>query len=289
MKELSLWTGPTDREIPLITAFFDESGHSSESRVVAMGGALGPPSAWRKIREDWSSLLSKHGVKIFHMTDFENRFGEFKGWNEDRRRSLLADLLAVLEDVFLVYMGTAVLVEDFQNLKPETRKGLMVPWYLCFQTCLQEVAQTTMVVSNEEIWDPHLRAVFFELQLEYWRGPILFSQILENEAFARGLGLLGFASKQACVKVQLADLIAYELRKHVENCLFDSKRPTRWPMQQLLKRPFIANCFDTHGRSIRTDNAQMAVFRNANTKEFDNRGKVLLGRNFVKSDPDGTP
>jgi hypothetical protein len=288
MKDLSLWKGPADREIPLIAAYFDESGHSSESRVVAIGGALGPPRAWTRIRKEWSAILTEHGVKVFHMKDFENRYGEFKGWDEKRRRSLLGELLAVLEDVFLVSIGTAVVVEDFQNLKPQTRKGLMDPWYLCLQTCLQDVARTVMVASNEEVWDPNLQAVFFELQLEYWRGPILFSKILENDSFAKGLGLLAFANKRTCVKVQLADLVAYELRRHVENCLFNRDRPTRWSMQQLLKRLLWANCFDTHGRTIRTDNSQMAFFRNADTKELDEGGKVLLGRNLAKSDPEDT-
>jgi hypothetical protein len=79
----------------------------------------------------------------------------------------------------------------------------------------------------------------------------------------------------------LADLIAYELRKHVENCFFDNKRPTRWPMKRLMRRPFLVNVFDEQGRSIPTEGSDMAVFRNADTRELNSGGGVVLGRNFI--------
>jgi len=284
MKELSVWTGPADdHEIPLITAYFDESGHSSSSRVVAIGGAIGPPSSWTKVREHWSAILLKYGVKVFHMADFENRYGEFTGWGEERRRSLLADLLSILDTAFVIPIGTAVVVDDFRKLKPDARRGLIDPVYLCFQMCIYDVAQTVLLV-KEDLADPRLRAVFFEKQREFFKGPIFFAQMLNHESYSGRLGLLGFASKQASVKLHLADLIAYELRKHVENCFFDPGRPTRWPMQQLLKRPFVANCFDTKGRSIRNENSEMAFFRNADTSQLNQRGKILLGRNLLENE-----
>jgi hypothetical protein len=37
--------------------------------------------------------------------------------------------------------------------------------------------------------------------------------------------------KRTSVHFQLADLIAYEIRKHVENAINKQERPTRWPMK----------------------------------------------------------
>lgn len=244
-----------------------------------MGGAIGPPTSWTKLREHWSSVLRRYNVNVFHMTDFENRFGEFRNWGNERRRLFLAELLSILDDTFLISIGTAVLVEDFQNLKPETREGLIDPWYLCFQMCLQEVAQVEFLV-EEDLWDPKVRAVVFEQQLEFWRGPIIFAHMLERDFLAKGFGVLCVATKQACVKLHLADLIAYELRKHIENCFFDPGRPTRWPMRQLLKRPFIASCFDRRGRPIRTESSNMAFFRNTDTSDLDRAGKIVFRPNL---------
>jgi hypothetical protein len=284
MKNLSLYTKSTDdNELPLITAYFDESGHSASTRVVCMAGAVGPPSSWTRVREEWSAILAKHGVRVFHMADFENRFGEFEGWNDERRHALLSELLAVLDNTMLISVGTAVLVEDFENLESRTRAGLMDPWYLCLQMCLTDVAQTVLIVTKEELWDTKRCAVFLEHQSEFWRAPLLFSQMLEREAFAERIRIFGYATKQSCVKVYLADLIAYELRKHVENCLFDPNRPTRWPMKQLLKRPYLANVFDQQDRSLKIGPSGMVVFRNVDTAQLNRGGKILYGQNYVDS------
>jgi hypothetical protein len=92
MEEWVTYHGPLrDHEFPFVTAFFDESGHSASSRVVAMGGALAGPKQWAEVRRKWEAALGKFGVNVFHMTDFENRQGEFRGWDEIRKRSLMTD------------------------------------------------------------------------------------------------------------------------------------------------------------------------------------------------------
>ena len=43
------------------------------------------------IAETWNGILSRHGVTSpFHMTDFEAKQAQFRGWDEARRRALLA-------------------------------------------------------------------------------------------------------------------------------------------------------------------------------------------------------
>src|SRR4030088_1980187 len=82
-----------NQEFPAVTAYFDESGHHASTRVVAMGGAIAGPNQWGEHRQRWKETLGRYGVNVFHMTDFENRQGEFLGWNENRRRELLSDLM----------------------------------------------------------------------------------------------------------------------------------------------------------------------------------------------------
>src|SRR6266478_1625494 len=62
--------------------------------------------------------------------------------------------------------------------------------------------------------------------------------------------------------------------------LLRSQPPTRWPMKQLLKRPFLANVFDKRGRSVKSGHSGMAVFGNVATMQLDRGGKILLGRNY---------
>jgi hypothetical protein len=39
------------------------------------------------LRVKWKAALQRHGVQLFHMKDFENRHGEFEGWDETRKRA----------------------------------------------------------------------------------------------------------------------------------------------------------------------------------------------------------
>src|SRR5437868_14206582 len=135
------WTGYrgslTDKEFPAITAYFDESGHSASTRVVAMGGAISGPKLWEEARLKWKAALDRFGVRVFHMTDFENRQGEFGGWDEKRKRGLLAELMTSVESVVFL-IGAAVVVRDFKLLPHKGERGTFHdPWYFCYQSCFE--------------------------------------------------------------------------------------------------------------------------------------------------------
>jgi hypothetical protein len=70
-------------------------------------------------------------------------------------------------------------------------------------------------------------------------------------------------------------MIAYELRKHVENSIFNEGRPTRWPMKQFLKMIFMANVFHNSGVSIPTEEDGFAMFRSGSLTEHPD-GKIVL-------------
>lgn len=97
-----------DQELPFVTAFFDESGHSASTRIVAMGGAIAGPKQWGELRLKWKATLGKYGVVVFHMTDFENRHGEFSGWTENRKREFLSELVGSLDENIWFLIGAAV-------------------------------------------------------------------------------------------------------------------------------------------------------------------------------------
>ena len=44
--------------------------------------------------------------------------------------------------------------------------------------------------------------------------------------------IVAFASKRETIPLQVADLAAYETYKHLDNRLFHSERPVRWPLRQ---------------------------------------------------------
>jgi hypothetical protein len=78
------------------------------------------------------------------------------------------------------------------------------------------------------------------------------------------------------VHLQFADLIAYELRKHIENAVFHEGRPTRWPVQQLLKKVFFVNVFDDSKTQIPTEGSETVLFRNAALTDVGDGGQITF-------------
>jgi hypothetical protein len=265
-----------DEEFPCVTAFFDESGHSASTKTVAIGGAMATPKRWGDLRVKWKAALKRHGVELFHMKDFENRRGEFEGWDENHKRALLSELFEAIAAFPHFVIGAVAVVSDFNKLSAEVKKKLMDPWYLCYQSCFHDAMGTTFLFDpkREEIDVEHvrIRACFYESQRQYTWGPVLF-ELARHTAKEKDWpvryenGLIGFGSKQSSVHFQLADLIAYEIRKHAENAIYKQGRPTRWPMKQFLKGLMVVNIFDDANTKIPVDGG-LAMFRNASIAEI---------------------
>jgi hypothetical protein len=270
-----------DQEFPAVTAYFDESGHPASTRVVAMGGAIAGPKQWEETRQKWKSTLGRYSVGLFHMTDFENRQGEFRGWNENRKREFLSDLMRSFDENLFFLIGAAVVVQDFNRLPFRADKKFLNPWYFCYQTCFEAALSPCFLIDpafagvNKEF--ANIRACFFEAHRQFTLGPVLFALVHERDR-QRGLkrfdGIIGWGTKYTSVHFQLADLIAYELRKHVENAVFRGGRPTRWPMKQLLKKPFVVNVLDDSQTEIPTEAGGFALFRTACLADVDERGRI---------------
>lgn len=122
-----------------------------------------------------------------------------------------------------------------------------------------------------------VRACFFEQHRQFTWGPVLFTLAHDRDRerdVKRLDGIIGWGTKHASVHFQFADLIAYELRKHVENAVFRGGRPTRWPMKQLLKQPFVVNVLDDSQTIIPTEGKSFALFRSASLADVGEDGRV---------------
>jgi hypothetical protein len=99
----------------------------------------------------------------------------------------------------------------------------MDPWYLCYHSCFHEAITATFWFDPKleaiDAEDVRITACFCELHRQYTWGPVLFAMAREaaKEREWAGRyenGIIGFGSKRTSVHFQLADLIAYEIRKH---------------------------------------------------------------------------
>lgn len=212
----------------VLIAYIDESGHSAEARVVSLAAFVASATQWRRFSADWTGALKDHGAPFLHMREFAHRQGNFKGWSEDQRRSLLGALLDVIVANQLIAVGAAIDVNAFRALPTDIRAGLQDP-FLC---CAQEVLYGLALVGQP---GPATDAVFSRQDEFAGKAEKLWEHLRNRSGFSPGLGSLRFEDMRSTPALQAADLLAYELRHYYNRRLTYSGTPARYPFRRIIE------------------------------------------------------
>src|SRR5438132_2126509 len=89
-----------ERRLLMLKGYFDESispQREDVSRLFVLGGYMSDLNRWDRFEADWKPMLDEAGIKEFHMADFENDEGEFKGWKVNHPDKRLALIKRVIE------------------------------------------------------------------------------------------------------------------------------------------------------------------------------------------------
>jgi hypothetical protein len=212
----------------MLKAYFDESGHSSAPgyRPFAVGGCVAPLERWEIFEEEWKRILARFDVKCFHATDLAAYQGEFRDWNDARRKEFMGILVGLVRQYVARPVGAVLPLVAYRRLTEEQQAGLVDPYYICLQVCLEGAALEAASLPEEE-----------RVEVVFARAPGLVGKAADLfETFRGGghplggrLGSISFASPADVIPLQAADLVAYELGKSIEGV------KERWPMEELKK------------------------------------------------------
>lgn len=259
----------------MLTVYVDESGHSSDSRIVAMGGIMGNHLHMERFADRWRNVLGRHRATAFHMSELEGFLGQYAEWTVPQREALLADVFACWEDLFILPFGAAVIVEQYRRLPLIAQEAFIDPWFMCFQMCVSEAARA-------QIWhrdDPSPKeklAFFHDRQLEYQgRAVKAFRYLQDFGTHGHRLGSLTSASMTDVIQLQAADLVAYEIRKLIENAIYHPEIPTRWPMRKLQEMPFSCTYMDFTGRVPDLAKGRFTFFKRSTIIVHGDETKIL--------------
>lgn len=124
--------------------YFDESGTHDGSEIVAVVGYLGTYESWNRWQEEWDGAMRHFAVTDFHMSEFENRYGEFKvenfwfePWGNDTRKRLMERVTTICQQRTIIGLGCALVREQYENILTDRIQGdLRHPYYFCLYACL---------------------------------------------------------------------------------------------------------------------------------------------------------
>jgi hypothetical protein len=232
----------TPEALPLrLTAYFDESTDSMQSRIFAVAGWTGWECDWRRIEPLWNETLAAAAIRVFHMKDCESHWGEFRGWSPTQKIQLVSDLITLIENTGmpprgLVGFWSGLNLRDYDELV----RGKPLPWeddpyFLCFLHCLRQILPFTDGLPKEVQID------FVFDRNEKLRKRLLAAyeqahSLPDLEPYRGRFGKARFSSRADSIGLQAADMLVYECYKHQENVASGFIRPQRKSLDRLKAR-----------------------------------------------------
>lgn len=225
LKSILVYNRGKQQAVIMLQAYFDESGHSSDSQFVCMGGCLAPVETWDQFEKDWGQVLLDYDLTWFHMTDFESYQGEFKGWSKGKHEQLLGRLMAIMDHHIQLYVGTSENVGEYDR-QPQPRDD---PYFQCLLVCLDSVASYVAQLPEEE----KVQVIFADHPEFGRRVRRLYPEVREVKGMYSRLAGDSYFKAKDVYPLQAADIVAFEVRKERKRQAHGSTQPMRWPRKQL--------------------------------------------------------
>lgn len=229
----SLFKKPNDL-YAMITVYFDDSGTSRNDSVAAVAGYVGAVAQWERFHTEWNNLLREFGVSQMHRADLESFYGEFVGWTPQKRDTLVNKAQRIIKHRTYVGIGNSVIKADFEQIFPPIlQKFYGGPYGYCAFLC---IARAVRWHGSKKISDP-LDWVFEAGTKGSAQFNRLMSALYADPDLRRDFRVNGWAFRsKAVVPLQAADVLAYEMFKHVTNQIVDEgKRGTRISFNHLIR------------------------------------------------------
>jgi Protein of unknown function (DUF3800) len=264
---------PNDRLIVNLYGYFDESGTHKGSAALALAGFVGKADDWGAFSYEWGAALAEWGIDYFHMAPFESRLREYKDWTNEQRQDRLNHLLALIAKYTVASVGVVIPLADYDAIftedelppppnvewlapgiagpgapwpgdapphEPEPIPGAIRrksggPYGLAASVLFRDIAEHVYGLSD----DPYV-AYTFEAGAEGVGQVVkVFQDNYRDEDTRRDLRLdsIHFEDKRKFPPLQAADILAYELYKHLPRQLGTEQRPSRYTLRELAKRP----------------------------------------------------
>lgn len=91
--------------VTMLTVYADDSADAKAKQVFAIAGIMGTQEEWDDLAVNWLTLTNG---KIFHGTDCESGYNDYKGIPQQQRLKEYADLTKLLTKTKLLGFGVAV-------------------------------------------------------------------------------------------------------------------------------------------------------------------------------------
>lgn len=211
----------SDGDVVVIKVAMDESGVHDGSPVLTVAAYVSTPRQWQEWTKRWN--VAKRPIKVFHAVDCANFAGEFRGWTEEARDSLVIRLLDVIEASNLPGIVIGLHMDHFREAMKghdDLRAIFGTPYTVIFHWIVQAIINISETLGSQE------RIGFIHECNDYQHEALTaFNWIKRNGNPGRRVVGLQFAGKEDYAPSQAADILAYEGNKRIRDPTRTPRRP----------------------------------------------------------------
>lgn len=121
--------------------YLDVSGAVDDSPFIVMAGYVASVTQWAEFVKEWTTILQREEISVWHMADFNGRWNEYKGWSDERCERVYSQLIRVITTHVSVGVIAAIDVEAYRKaiVGQELGRRFGDPYQSCVYTCITHV------------------------------------------------------------------------------------------------------------------------------------------------------
>jgi len=210
----------------MLISYGDDSSDQTKRRVFAASLVAGTVEEWGSFSSAW---LARNGERPFHATDCDSDQGAFRETDHHSNKKLYADNVGLFARSSLMGAGVAISIADYREVFPFAPSEEW-EYYMCLSGAIACMANIARLLIPPQT----LRVTFDQNKGREYNSRKIYEFISGGESPLAGIldGGISFADHRADVGLQLADLLAREAMKELDNRL---PPVARWPRQSLIE------------------------------------------------------
>lgn len=201
----------------MILVYGDDSMDEKKERVCAVAGVIGTILGWRDLERKW---LVRTGGIPFHANDCDSDHGDYETTSHEENKALYKDLAILMAESHVRGIGIAIDLMAMRRVFPEAED---ISYYRAFLRVMDVMQDCAM--RNGDVAE-----FTFDMRLESEHNVgLLYGSARENEPSWRPYlaDKISFEFSRKNPRLQVADLLAREAMKALDNKIGPKKRDTR--------------------------------------------------------------
>lgn len=199
------------RIFTVLACYLDDSGKDPQSSITTVAGYIAREDAWRAFEAEVEPIFGEKKVPILHAKQLADTDGCFKRWSVLQKQAFVARTYQVMARHVMLGMTMSAIKATYKEQVGKTnQKRSLSPYTFCFNVIID------WIMTDIRLGRTHDEGVAFFLETGHENNAEAeqeFHTIRAQHKIEHALRSISFVPKDNCRAIQVADLLAFYLRR----------------------------------------------------------------------------